>query len=175
MTTAMVRVKIKNERNSGNRKGWSKLVTAVDATKTDGYAFIGQFLNDDTETDVPVGSVVVQKNPEGSAKHGWESGSCYVIGSDGILYTTHSGVFRWREKFLSFRDHVARVLADPLANVPKEFGGTFEKPAEVPAGPPAPEVPPALTADAAQWEKREAVDRIKALMTEHGITLADLS
>jgi hypothetical protein len=162
----MVRVKIENEKNSGNRKGWSKLVTSVDVTKTDGYAFAGIFLNDNTETDVPVGSVVVQKNPEGSVKNGWESGSCYVIGSDGKLYTTHSGVYKWKEQFLSLRDRVVKVMADPLVYLPEAAGG----PPEV-----APEAPPPRVVEAATEPKRVAIERIKALMTEHGITLADLA
>ncbi len=182
MTTPMVRVKIENERNSGNRKGWSKLVTAVDVTKIDGYAFSGVFLNDNTETDVPVGSVVVQKNPQGSVKNGWESGECYVIGSDGKLYTTHTGVFRWREKFLSLRDYVAKVLTDPLSYLPEAAGGPPEEkpavetpPVELPLIPTAVAPAPEAAAADRKWEKWEAVDRIKCLMAEHGITLEDLA
>ncbi len=108
---ATVRVRIKNETNSGNRKGWSKLVTSVDASKTNGYAFEGRFLNDDQEYDVEVGSVIVQQHPEGSVKRGWNSGHCYTIGEDGSLYETDGKSYKWYEEFLSFRDH-AKVLTD---------------------------------------------------------------
>jgi hypothetical protein len=105
---AVVRVKIKNETNSGNRKGWSKLITGVDIAKTDGYAFQGNFLRDNTETDVEIGSVIVQKHPEGSVKHSWESGHCYTVGEDGQLHETGKA-HNWFKDFLSFRDHVAKV------------------------------------------------------------------
>lgn len=40
-------------------KHWAKLVTGVDVTKTNGYAFQGEFLNIDREHKVPVGSIIV--------------------------------------------------------------------------------------------------------------------
>jgi len=111
----MVRTKIKNDMNSGRRKGWSKLVTSVDPSKNNGYAFEGEFLDDGKEYDLPVGSVVIQKHPEGSVKHAWESGHCYTLDGDGDLcYTSdESGKesFDWHKEFLSFRDHVIAVLA----------------------------------------------------------------
>lgn len=118
----LVRTKIRNETNSGNRCGWSKHVTSVDATKTNGYAFIGDFLPDNTEIELPVGAVIVQKHPEGSVKHSWESGHVYRLGSDGDLYETNGKSYNWRRDFVSFRDAVVRALArepfDPAA--PKE-------------------------------------------------------
>lgn len=41
-------------------KHWSKLLTAIDVTKTNGYAFKGDWLNISAEHKVPVGSVVVE-------------------------------------------------------------------------------------------------------------------
>jgi len=41
-------------------KHWSKLVTAVDVTKTNGYAFIGDFLNISNEHKLPINSIVVE-------------------------------------------------------------------------------------------------------------------
>jgi hypothetical protein len=41
-------------------KHWSKLVKVVDTTKTNGYAFIGDFLNIDYEHKVKVGSIIVE-------------------------------------------------------------------------------------------------------------------
>ena len=41
-------------------KHWSKLVKGVDKTKTNGYAFIGDFLNISYEHKLPVGSIVAE-------------------------------------------------------------------------------------------------------------------
>jgi hypothetical protein len=41
-------------------KHWAKLVTGVDTSKTNGYAFSGEFLNINAEHKVPVGSIVVE-------------------------------------------------------------------------------------------------------------------
>lgn len=44
----------------GKYKHWAKLVRAADTTKTDGYAFVGDFLNVNHEHKLPVGSIVVE-------------------------------------------------------------------------------------------------------------------
>jgi hypothetical protein len=41
-------------------KHWAKLITTVDTSKTNGYAFIGEFLNINAEHKLPVGSIVVE-------------------------------------------------------------------------------------------------------------------
>lgn len=41
-------------------KHWAKIVQAVDTTKTNGYAFIGPFLEVDREHKIPEGSIVVE-------------------------------------------------------------------------------------------------------------------
>lgn len=109
-----VRITVNVQTNSGNRRGFYKLVTKVDESKNNGYAFIGDFLNSGTEYDVPVGSVLVEKAPEGSVKNAWNSGNCSIVGVDGIQYTVHpkdKKEYRWEKEFLSFRDLVAKVVA----------------------------------------------------------------
>ena len=54
-----------NCKNSANYhrskyKHWAKLVTAVDTTKTNGYAFAGDFLRFESEHKVPAGSIIVE-------------------------------------------------------------------------------------------------------------------
>lgn len=103
-----IRFRIVNETNSGRRSGWTKHVTAVDTSKHNGYAFDGPFLRAG-ENELPVGSIIIQKNPEGSVKNGWDSARCYVVTADGL--ETVSDGMDWREDFLSFRDVVAEYLA----------------------------------------------------------------
>jgi hypothetical protein len=108
------RLKIVNERASGNRKGWTKLVTGIDKTKNGGFAFEGELLNEQ-EYDLNFGSVLVQKNPQGATKNGWYSGNVFVVGEDGleeIRHPTRSNEFNWHKDFLSFRDFVASVMEE---------------------------------------------------------------
>lgn len=46
--------------HKGKYKHWAKLVTSVDSSKTDGYAFVGEFLKIDSEHYVPAGAIVVE-------------------------------------------------------------------------------------------------------------------
>jgi len=41
-------------------KHWAKVIKSVDTTKTNGYAFVGDFLNIDFEHKLPAGSIVVE-------------------------------------------------------------------------------------------------------------------
>lgn len=117
-----VRVRIENTRVSGNRKGWTKHVTAVDTSKDNGYAFEGDFVNDG-EHDLEVGAVLVSKDPAGSVKHGYHVGCCGVVQTDGGIKWVTDREYKWREDFLSFRDLVAKHLnqeINPLADVSDE-------------------------------------------------------
>ena len=77
-----VRVQIRRPSGTCGRKGWSKVVSSVDNTKQDGYAFEGQFLNEH-QVDLEVGSVLVGHIPVGSARYGteWRVG---VVSADGV-------------------------------------------------------------------------------------------
>lgn len=44
----------------GKYKHWAKLVKSVDTTKTNGYAFAGDFLKVEAEHKVPVGSIIIE-------------------------------------------------------------------------------------------------------------------
>lgn len=107
----MPRIRIKNETNSGRRVGWTKHVTGVDVSKTNGYAFSGSFLNDGKEYDLPTGSLIISVQPEGSVKHGWKSAALFQVGSNGELTEIDKG-YDWYQNFLSFRDLVAEHFGE---------------------------------------------------------------
>lgn len=102
-----LRVFIENAEASGRRRGWTKLVTAVDTSKTNGYAFAGKFLNDG-EHDLAIGSIVIECVPSGSARHGRKIGYAYRVSADGLVDRTRG--HEWSTEFLSFRDEVAAML-----------------------------------------------------------------
>ena len=119
-----IRLKVSHQLASGNRKGWAKLVTSVDPSKDNGYAFAGEFLQE-REYDFREGDVVVRQTPEGSVKNRWNSGRVCVVRDKAVpsplpegktaddygprLYSVGKA-YNWETEFLSFRDHVAAVL-----------------------------------------------------------------
>ena len=82
----------------GKYKHWAKLVTAVDTTKTNGYAFIGSFLQVTAEHKVPVGSVIVDVCDKDI--------DCYVMDATGKR-KVFSGDVRHMSKFI---DDVATLF-----------------------------------------------------------------
>jgi len=44
----------------GKYKHWAKAVTSVDTTKTNGYAFAGEFLSVSREHKLPMGTIIVE-------------------------------------------------------------------------------------------------------------------
>lgn len=105
-----VRTKIKNVKESGHRTGWSKLVTKVHPNLNDGWAFEGEFLPDDKEIELPIGGIIVQKNPAGSVKRGYHVGECLIVKGDGSLEPVTDREYDWYKDFLSFRDLVASCV-----------------------------------------------------------------
>jgi len=108
----MPRIRLTASANSGNRRSWYKHVTNVDCTKTNGYAFSGDFIPEDTVVDIETGAIVIECVPRGSVKHNWKEGKVYKIEADGsstLLFPDTT--FDWRKDFLNFRDKVAELLA----------------------------------------------------------------
>lgn len=167
----MIRTKIANETKSGNRRGWTKHVTSVDTTKTNGYAFHGPFVNDGQEVELPVGAVVVQQHPEGSVKHGWNSGRCYTLGANGELYETDGKSYNWRNNFLSFRDHVAAQV-DKFNSAQSAVGAETVDPmiSAIEAGLARINSEGAVAID----PRVEVLTKIRSLMAEYGITVQDI-
>lgn len=108
-----VRIEITNTTASGRRRGWTKLVTSVDKSKTNGYAFEGEFLNEGLH-EVPIGSTLVQKNPEGSVKNGYSVGRVGVVCVDGSVNWREEEP-DWYKEFLLIRDMVCEALGQELA------------------------------------------------------------
>ncbi len=103
-----MRITVKNERNSGRRVGWTKVVTGVDTTKANGYAFQGDFLQEGRQYDFSDGMVIIEVTPEGSVKNSYQMAACRVVRGDELVQV---GEWHdWREEFLNFRDLVAETL-----------------------------------------------------------------
>jgi len=49
-----------SQSHKNKKKHWAKIVTSVDVSKTNGYAFAGEFLDINREHKVPYGCIVVE-------------------------------------------------------------------------------------------------------------------
>jgi hypothetical protein len=115
-----IRTIIRPATTSGNRKSWLKIVTRVDTSKTNGYAFEGEFLKEGIEIEVPVGAIVIEKEPTGSVKNSSHTWNVYRISPIQIQEVRNPSLefledFK-ESNFLSFRDYVAGLLAGAQAD-----------------------------------------------------------
>jgi hypothetical protein len=116
-----MRIKIDDYRTSGRRSSWWKHVTNVDTSKSNGYAFDGEFLAAETEYDLPVGSIVIECRPDGSVKNSSKIGYIYEVRQDENELACISHSYDWRGEFLSFRDLVADKINQEPPNPFSDF------------------------------------------------------
>jgi len=89
-------------------KAWRKLLTGVDKEKTNGYAFLGEFLSPGRKAEVPVGSYILIYDEIGSARHHRPEVSVQHVEADGTMTEVLSTIGKsWA---LDIRDEVAALL-----------------------------------------------------------------
>ena len=114
MSTARIEYSVPTA--SRGRRGWVKVVTDVDTTKSNGYAFEGEFLREG-EIDLPVGSIIVEKDVGGSANRPTWWWSVGTVTAEGEIAWDKEDESKYRRmmweptQFLSFRDRVAELVA----------------------------------------------------------------
>lgn len=115
-----IRVNIQHPTNSGRRVGWHKHLKSVDVTKTNGYAFEGDFIREGLN-DLPLGAVIIRQSPTGSVANGGKDGAVLVVREDGLHEVL--GDTDWSTKFLLIRDAAVSALGSaqqaqgPLSDV----------------------------------------------------------
>ena len=105
------------------KKTWRKLLTQVDKTKANGYAFIGNWLRAGERAELEVGSFVLCYDEPGSAKNWYPLVRLFKIveNENGL-----EEVYRWkgdtreRSWALAVRDEIAAILAEAQGQEPEE-------------------------------------------------------
>jgi|LSQX01.2.fsa_nt_gb hypothetical protein len=105
------------------KKTWRKLLTQVDKTKANGYAFIGNWLRAGERAELEVGSFVLCYDEPGSAKNWYPVVRLFKIveNENGL-----EEVYRWkgdtreRSWALAVRDEIAAILAEAQGQEPQE-------------------------------------------------------
>ena len=97
-------------------KNWAKIVADVDETKSNGWAFDGEFIAPGGVQDVPVGSVVMVYGERGSRAHPQIEAKVFVANGDGTLSHVQSASGRaWAR---TLRDRIAELLTDRSHSLP---------------------------------------------------------
>lgn len=90
------------------RKHWAKVVYSVDPTKSSGWAFVGDFINDGGIQDVPAGSVLMAYGETGSRTNPHPEVRVYTVNPDST--TSLEGEASGRAWARTIRDTVERLL-----------------------------------------------------------------
>lgn len=90
------------------RKHWAKIVFEVDQSKSSGWAFVGDFINDGGIQDVPAGSVLLIYGETGSRTNPHPEVKVYTVNPDStISMETEASGRAWAR---TIRDTVERLL-----------------------------------------------------------------
>ncbi|HSJ28853.1 MAG TPA: hypothetical protein VLB67_11625 [Acidimicrobiia bacterium] len=90
------------------RKHWAKVVYDVDPTKSSGWAFVGDFVNDGGIQDVPAGAVLLAYGETGSRANPHPAVKVYTINPDATL--SLEGEASGRAWARTIRDTVEHLL-----------------------------------------------------------------
>jgi len=113
-------------------KLYARVITGVDPTKTNGYAFEGEFIPLDTEVELPVGALVMRVGFEGSRKNGVSTARLWRVTPEGLEElspkkgnpeTYYGAGWNYRRQFITIRDTIAELLGEevnPLAGFSDE-------------------------------------------------------
>ena len=97
-------------------KNWAKIIDNVDETKSNGWAFDGEFIAAGGIQDVPVGSLVLVYGEKGSRANPQIEARVFVANGDGTISHVKSATGRaWAR---SLRDRVAEMLVDKADSLP---------------------------------------------------------
>jgi len=103
------------------KKTWRKLLTQVDKTKANGYAFIGNWLRAWERAELEMGSFILCYDEPGSVKNWYPVVRVFKVVENGL-----EKVYRWEGNFgerswaLAVRDDIAAILAEAQGQEPQE-------------------------------------------------------
>jgi hypothetical protein len=104
------------------KKSWAKTLTGIDVTKTNGYAFAGDWVRRGERAELPVGSLVMLYDEPGSVKNWYPLVRVMRVEEDGTLHEvlSYEGEVGERSWALAVRDKTAAILAEAQGQEPEE-------------------------------------------------------
>jgi hypothetical protein len=107
----------------GRKKTWRKHLERVDKEKTNGYAFIGEWLREGERAELEMGSFILCYDEPGSMKNWYPVVRLFKVVENG---NGLEEVYRWegdvheRSWALAVRDEIAVILAEAQGQEPEE-------------------------------------------------------
>jgi len=105
------------------KKTWRKLLTQVDKTKANGYAFVGEWLRAGERAELEVGSFILCYDEPGSMKNWYPVVRLFKVVENGNgleeVYCWEGDVHE-RSWALAVRDEIAAILAEAQGQKPEE-------------------------------------------------------
>ena len=104
------------------KKTWRKHLESVDKTRTNGYAFVGDWLRAGEREELEVGSFILCYDEPGSMKNWYPVVRLFKVGIENDLDEVYrwEGDFRERSWALAVRDDIAAILAEAQGQEPEE-------------------------------------------------------
>ena len=103
------------------KKTWRKHLEGVDTEKTNGYAFVGNWLRAGERAELEVGSFVLCYDEPGSMKNWYPVVRVFKVVENGLEEVYHwEGDFGERSWALAVRNEIAAILAEAQGQEPEE-------------------------------------------------------
>jgi len=116
MVKAIVEIPAKKD---DRKKAWAKVLESVDITKSNGYAFVGNWIRRGEKAELPIGSYVLTYDEPGSMKNWYPLVKLYRVTPDGLeVALEYEGNIRERSWALAVRDRIAEILAESRGETP---------------------------------------------------------
>lgn len=110
------------ETEDTRKKSWAKLLNEVDSDKSNGYAFIGDWLRRGERTEVEVGAHILLYDEPGSMKNWYPHIRVLRAEADGSLTEVfnYEGRVAERSWALAVRDQIAAILTEQSGTTEQE-------------------------------------------------------
>ncbi len=111
MERQKVRIHLPDQKDT-RFKSWRKILTGVNKTKSDGYAFLGEFISpyQNKDIEIELGTYIMVYDQTGSMKY--HSPEVYVYRVDGPFELTELLYASGWDWALDLRDEVAKLFED---------------------------------------------------------------
>ena len=118
----MKKIVIIPETLDDRKKSWRKHLERVDKEKTNGYAFVGEWLKAGERAELEVGSFILCYDEAGSMKNWYPVVRMFKVGVENDLDYVYrwEGNIRERSWALAVRDEIAAILAEAQGQEPEE-------------------------------------------------------
>lgn len=121
----MSKVKVKPEDyiigDSRKGKQWAKIITGIDSTQSNGYAFQGEFLPKNGQSELAPGTIILTVGHRGSWKNGCLEAEILKVTTNEDHLEVVENYTDYRNEVIDIRDKFLELLKAPAPNPLSEY------------------------------------------------------